>query len=116
MEAVAVTKYVRMSPFKIRRMAKLIRGKNVDEAINILHFTLKAATTPLEKTVRSAVANLSNVQEDAAKIESEDIFIKEVRIDEGPTTRRFRSASMGRVMRMRRRTSHIKIVVTTKES
>ena len=115
MEAFAVTKYVRMSPFKVRRVAELIRGKDVDAAISIFHFTPKAAAIPLEKTLRSAAANLSNVYEGASKIEPDEIFIKEVRVDEGPTMKRFRAASMGRAMRIRRRTSHIKIVVATEE-
>jgi len=115
MEAFAVAKYIRMSPRKVRRVADLIRGKGVEEALNILHFTSKAATAPLEKVLRSAVANLVNNIEGAQKIEPEQLYIKEIRVDEGPMMRRYRAGSMGRVMRVRHRTSHIKVVVATEE-
>ncbi len=111
MEAFALTKYVRISPRKVRHVAELIRGKNVDDAINILMFTRKSASLPLEKTLRSAVANLVNNQEQMVRIEPEELYIKEVRIEEGPTMRRFRAGSMGRVMPIRKRSSHIKITV-----
>ncbi len=110
MEAKAVAKYVRMSPRKIRRVAELIRGKNVGEAINILHFTRKDATVPLEKVVRSAVANMLNV-EGSSKVDPDMLYIKELRVDEGVTLRRFRAASMGRAVRIRKRTSHITVKV-----
>ena len=115
MEATAQTKYIRMSPRKVRRVADLIRGKNVDSAINILHFTPKAAARPLEKTLRSAVSNLVNNQDSSGKVDPELLFIKEIKIDEGPTMKRFRAASMGRVSRIRRRSSHIKILVAVEE-
>jgi len=110
MEAKAVAKYVRMSPRKLRRVAELIRGKNVGEAINILHFTRKDATVPLEKVVRSAVANMLNV-EGSSKVDPDALYIKELRVDEGVTLRRFRAASMGRAVRIRKRTSHITVKV-----
>ncbi len=115
MEAIARTKYVRMSPRKVRRVAELVRGKNVDEAINILNFTSKAAAVPLEKTISSAVANLINNTDEGGKIDPETLIIKEVRVDEGPTMKRFRAGSMGRVMRIRKRTSHIHVKVGTQE-
>ena len=115
MEAVALTKYVRMSPRKVRRVAELIRGHKVDDAINILIFTQKAAAKPLEKTLRSAVANLVNSQEISEKIEPEKLIVKEVRVDGGPMLKRFRAGSMGRVLRIRRRTSHIQVRVASEE-
>lgn len=115
MEAVAQAKYIRMSPRKVRRVADLIRGMNVDSAINILHFTPKAAAKPLEKTLRSAVSNMVNNQDTSEKVDPESLFIKEIRIDEGPTLKRFRAASMGRVSRIRKPTSHIKILVAVEE-
>lgn len=110
MEAKAVAKYIRMSPRKIRRVADLVRGKQVGEALNILHFTRKAASEPLEKTLRSAIANMLNL-EGSSKVDPEELYVKEVRIDEGVTLRRFRAASMGRAVRIRKRTSHILIKV-----
>lgn len=114
MEAKAVAKYIRMSPRKIRRVADLIRGKNVGQAINILHFTRKEATIPLEKVLRSAVSNMLNI-EGSSKVDPDELFIKELRVDEGITLRRFRAASMGRAVRIRKRTSHITIKVAELE-
>jgi large subunit ribosomal protein L22 len=110
MEAKAVAKYIRMSPRKVRRVADLVRGKEVGEALNILHFTRKAASEPLEKTLRSAIANMLNL-EGSSKVNPEELYVKEIRIDEGVTLRRFRAASMGRAVRIRKRTSHILIKV-----
>ncbi|MFQ5648366.1 MAG: 50S ribosomal protein L22 [bacterium] len=115
MEARAVTKYVRMSPKKARRVVDLVRGIPVDRALNVLHFTQKAACVPVEKTLRSAVANMLN-NEGASKVEPEHLFVKEAYVDMGFSFRRFRAASMGRAMRMRRPTCHITIVVATAEN
>lgn len=110
MEARAVARYVRRSPRKVRQVVDLIRGLQVDEALNILHFTRKSATQPVEKTLRSAVANMLN-NEQASKVDPENLVIKEAWVDKGFSFRRFRAASMGRAMRMRRPTCHITIVV-----
>jgi large subunit ribosomal protein L22 len=91
-------------------VADLVRGKEVGEALNILHFTRKAASEPLEKTLRSAIANMLNL-EGSSKVNPEELYVKEIRIDEGVTLRRFRAASMGRAVRIRKRTSHILIKV-----
>ncbi|MFQ5823440.1 MAG: 50S ribosomal protein L22 [bacterium] len=111
MEARAVAKYVRMSPRKVRQVVDLVRGIQVDKALNILHYTRKAAALPVEKTLRSAVANILNI-EGASKVDPEDLFIKEARVDKGFCFRRYRAASMGRAMRMKRPTCHITIVVS----
>lgn len=110
MEAVARQKYVRMSPLKIRQVLGLVKDKDVEQALNILHYMPKRAAKVLEKTLRSAVANFF-LNEEAAKIAHHDIYIKTAFVDEGPTLRRFRPMSMGRVGRIRRRTSHITIVI-----
>lgn len=113
MEAKAIAKWVRMSPYKVRRVAKLIRGKVVHDALNTLHFSDTAASEPLEKVLRSAVANMLQKKE-GSKISPEDLIIKELRIDGGYTLKRFRAASMGRASRVRRRTCHISVVVAIK--
>jgi len=110
MESKAVAKYIRMSPRKIRQVADMIRGKNVVEALNILHFTRKSACLPLEKTLRSAISNMLNL-EGSSKADPDELFVKEIRVDGGVTLRRFRAASMGRAVRIRKRTSHITIKV-----
>ena len=112
MEARAITKYVRMSPRKIDRVLKLIRGKKVGEALNILHFTRKDACLPIEKTLRSAVANLMQNEEFGRRVSEEDLIIKEVYVNQGPTLKRFRPMSMGRAGMIRRRTSHITLIVS----
>jgi len=114
MEARAVAKYVRISPKKARQVVDLVRGEPVGRALNILHFTHKSASEPVAKTLRSAVANVLN-SEEASKVDPEDLVVKEAFVDMGFSLRRFRAASMGRPMRMRRRSCHITIVVCSKE-
>jgi large subunit ribosomal protein L22 len=113
MEARAIAKWVRMSPFKVRRVANQVRGKRVNDALNLLHYSVTAASEPLEKALRSAVANILN-KEEASKTSPDDLFIKELRIDEGYVLKRFRAASMGRAVRIRRRTCHIHVTVAEK--
>jgi large subunit ribosomal protein L22 len=114
MEAVARQKYARLSPLKVRQVTQLIKGKNVQEALNILHFTPKRAAKTVENVLRSAVANFQN-KEEAAGVNPEDIYVKNVIVDGGPMWKRFRPMSMGRVGRIRRRTSHITIVVEDRQ-
>lgn len=116
MNAIAKAKYVRMSPRKVRQVVDLVRNKGVDEAINLLHFSTKRAARPVEKTIRSAVANILSQQQASAKIDTEELFIKEARVEAGPTLKRFRPGSMGRPMRIRKRTCHITVVVAGKNS
>lgn len=110
MQAKAKAKFLRMSARKIRRVADLIKGKNVDQALDILTFVPKAAALPLEKTLRSATANALSVT-GTAKLKAEDLFIKKIFIDGGPILKRIRPTGMGRAFRIRKRTSHITIVV-----
>ncbi len=112
MEAIAKAKYVRMSPRKARRVIELVRGKSVDDALNILHFSGKRAAVPIEKTVRSAVANMLNNSEAGSKIDPHELIIKAAWVDGGPIMRRFRAGSMGRPMRIRKRFCHITVVVS----
>ena len=113
-EGIAHSNYIHMAPRKIRRVLELVRGKNVEEAINILHFTPKAAAAPLEKTIRSAIANLLNAE--GAHGDTADYVIKGASVDGGPTMRRFRAGPMGRAMRLRKRTSHITVIVGEPQS
>lgn len=111
MEAGAVVKYIRLSPRKVRQVADLIRGKSVDEAINILHFTIKSSSVPIEKLLRSAMANAMN-RDEAAKLDPEDFFIKKIWVDDGPTMRRYRPGPRGGASLIRKRSCHISIVVS----
>ncbi|MBN1481455.1 50S ribosomal protein L22 [candidate division KSB1 bacterium] len=114
MEAKALAKWIRVSPYKLRRVANLVRGMDVDAALNILHFNNSGSSLPIEKAIRSAVANLMNKQE-ASRISSDDLYVKELKVDGAFMLKRFRAASMGRAMRIRKRTSHISVVVAEKE-
>ena len=114
MEAVAKARYIRISPFKVRQVVPLIKDKNVEEALNILHFTPKRAARVLEKALRSAVANFYE-KEEGSKVLTSDIYVKKITVDGGPMLKRYRPMSMGRAGRMRRRTSHITIVLENKE-
>jgi large subunit ribosomal protein L22 len=100
-----------MSPRKARQVVDLVRGKSVEEAINLLHFTPRSASTPVEKLLRSAVANAMN-KEEASKLDPEDLVIKRIWVDKGPTMRRYNPGPMGRASIIRKRFCHISVVVS----
>ena len=107
MEAKAVAKFIRISPRKARQVCDLIRGKNVGEAFAILKFTPKAASPLVEKLVKSAIANAENNHNmDAGKL-----YIAEIYANQGATMKRIRAATQGRANRIRKRTSHIEVVL-----
>jgi len=110
METRAVSKYVRMSPRKLRRVAALIQGEPVDRALSILTLSSKAAGMAIYRTLKSAASN-AIAGEGSAKIKVEDLIVKKVSIDCGPSWKRIRPASMGRAFMIRKRTSHISVVV-----
>jgi len=112
MEARAKARYLRMSPRKVRQLVNLVRGKNVELALNMLHFTRKRAALPVEKTLRSAVANMMSKPEANRRIAPDALFVSEAFVDGGFTMKRFRAGSMGRASRIRKRSCHITIVVS----
>jgi ribosomal protein L22 len=107
----AQAKYVRSSARKARLVCDHIRGKSVEEARAILAYTPRAVARDWSKLLESAVANAENNHE----LVGEDLFIKSVQADEGPTIKRFRPRAMGRATRIRKRTSHLTILLTPKE-
>ena len=107
----AQAKYVRSSARKARLVCDHIRGKSVEEARAILAHTSRAVARDWSKLLESAVANAENNHE----LVGEDLVIKAVHADEGPTIRRFRPRAMGRATRIRKRTSHLTILLTPKE-
>ena len=113
MEAIAKSKYIGVPPRKARRVVDLIRGKYVDEALDILKYVSQAAAEPTLKTVKSAAAN---ALQKAGSVKVEDLVVKEAYVDEGPTMKRFRPAWRGRAVRIRKRSSHITIVVADEKS
>ena len=110
MQAVAKAKYVRMSHIKVGRVLSLVRGKIVEEALDHLHYMRKDAAQTVRKTIMSAVANLGNMEQ-GQRIDHHEIKIKEAYVTEGPTLKRFRPMSMGRAGMIRKRTSHLTIIV-----
>jgi len=110
-KARAVTKYIRVGPRKARQVVDLIRGKPVEEALTILQFCPKAAAKIVSKVVNSAVANA----ERNLHLRRVNLYISEAYVDQGPTLKRYRPRAMGRVAVIRRKTSHITIVVQERE-
>ena len=109
----AVSRNQWASARKVRRVADLVRGKSVDEALNILHFCPSAASTPIEKTVRSAMANLLE-QGEAERLVEEDVVISKIVVDGGTIFKRIRARAMGRAFRTRKRTCHISVEVAAR--
>ena len=103
----AIARYVRISSRKVRIVIDLIRGKSVREAEAILRYTPKEATEPVLKLLNSAVANAENNLE----LNRDDLYVAEVYANQGPTLMRFRARARGRASRIRKRTSHITIVL-----
>jgi len=114
MEARAIKRYIPTSPRKMRLVVDLVRGKSVEEALNILHFNPKHASKVVEKTLRSAVSNLSNKAE-TGKVNEKEVFIKRIFVDGGPVLKRMLPAPQGRAYRIRKRSNHLTIVIEEKE-
>ncbi|CAN5894886.1 hypothetical protein BH23ACT12_BH23ACT12_17030 [soil metagenome] len=101
----AGAKFIRISPYKVREVAAIIKGKHVDEARRILAFTPKAASVEMSKVLESAIANA----EHNFQVPQEELYIRFVSADEGVTIKRFRPRAQGRGFRIRKRTSHIQL-------
>jgi len=107
METRAVAKYVRIAPRKVRLIMDQIRGKRVGEALNLLSFAPQKSAFILKKLVNSAVANA----EQNSNMDVDSLFIKRVFADEGPALKRFRPRAMGRATRIKKRTSHLTVIL-----
>jgi len=110
MEARAISKYVRISPFKAREVARLIQGKPALEALALVDLIPRKAARLIGKTLRSAVANAEDSEYSAVSADS--LTVKEAIIGEGPSLKRWRPKARGMAGRIRKRTSHIRIVLT----
>jgi large subunit ribosomal protein L22 len=108
--ALAQARYVRMSPTKVRRVVDLVRGMKADEAVAMLKFAPHAASEPVAKVLSSAIANAENNK----NLDPRSLWISEAYVDEGPTMKRFRPRAQGRAYRIRKRTSHITVVVQSR--
>ena len=113
LEAKAINRYINSSPRKMRLVIDLIRGRSVNEAISILHFSPKHAARVAEKVVRSAVSNLQN-KDEAGRVNPESLYIKTAYVDGGPGMKRMLPAPMGRAYRIVKRSNHLTIVVAQK--
>ena len=103
----ATLRRLRMAPRKVRLVADVIRGKKVEDALNILNFSPKAAAKPLAKVLKSAVAN-ADVK---GGYDLDRLIVKTATVDEGPTWRRWLPRAMGRATRIRKRTSHVTLIL-----
>lgn len=110
MEARAINRYIGTSPRKMRLVIDLIRGKSVDDALHLLHFSPKHAAKTAEKVLRSAVSNLQN-KDEGGRLEPSDMIVKEAFVDGGMMMKRISPAPMGRAYRIRKRSNHVTIVV-----
>ena len=108
LEAKAVLKYARISSRKVKIVADLIRGKQVDEALAIIKFTPKASSEILEKLLKSAIANAENNH----GMNRGSLVVSEIYANQGPTLKRIRPAAKGSAVRIRKRTSHVTIKLT----
>jgi large subunit ribosomal protein L22 len=109
MEAKAVAKHVRISARKARLVADEIRGYDYKEAIDILRFTNKAASSMIINLLNSAVANAIQMNE---QLDPSSLFVKKIYVDDGPIMKRYRPRARGRASRIRKRLSHITVVVS----
>jgi large subunit ribosomal protein L22 len=108
--AVAKARFVRVSPTKARRVIDLVRGKSVSEALDILRWAPQAASLPVAKVIASAAANAQNNN----GLDPATLVVATVYADDGPTAKRIRPRAQGRAFRIRRRTSHITVVVESR--
>src|SRR4030065_532064 len=107
MEVKARLRFARISPRKARLVADLVRGKRSEEALNILSFTKKASAKILIKLLKSAIANATQKK----TIDIDRLYVKQIMVDQGPTMKRFQPRAMGRATTIRKRTSHINIIL-----
>lgn len=109
--AKAKLRFLRMSPRKVRLVADLVRGMNVDQAIGQLRFSPKLAARPVRKLIESAAANATQNHE----MDRSLLFVQEIRVNDGPTLKRFRPRAHGRAGAIRKRSSHVYVTLAQRE-
>ncbi len=114
MEAVSKLRNIPMSARKMRLVVDIIRGKDVDQALDILKFTKKEAAVWVEKALLSAISNWENKNSGAADADPDSLFVKEIFSDQGSMLKRFRPAPHGRAHRIRKHTNHVTIIVDSR--
>jgi large subunit ribosomal protein L22 len=113
-ESIARVRHIRVTPQKARRVINLVRGKQAQEALAILKFAPQAASEPVYKLVASAMAN-ARVKADSTNtyLDEQDLYVSRIFVDEGTTLKRFQPRAQGRAFAIRKRTSHITVVLAT---
>jgi len=115
-ESIARVRHIRVTPQKARRVVALIKGKQAEEALAILKFAPQGASEPIYKLVASAIANARvKADKDSEFLDEQDLYVKNAYVDEGTTLKRFRPRAQGRAFQIKKRTSHITVVLSTPE-
>jgi large subunit ribosomal protein L22 len=113
-ESIARVKHIRVTPQKARRVVALIKGKQAQEALAILKFAPQSASEPIYKLVAAAIANARvKADKDSEYLDEQDLYVANAYVDEGTTLKRFQPRAQGRAFQIKKRTSHITIVLAT---
>ncbi|HSX96872.1 MAG TPA: 50S ribosomal protein L22 [Streptomyces sp.] len=116
MESIARVRHIRVTPQKARRVVALIKGKQAEEALAILKFAPQGASEPIYKLVASAIANARvKADKDGEYLDEQDLYVKNAYVDEGTTLKRFQPRAQGRAFQIKKRPSHITVVLSTPE-
>ena len=116
-ESIARVRHIRVTPQKARRVVALIKGKQAQEAIAILKFAPQAASEPIGKLVAAAIANARvKADKDSEYLDEQDLYVANAYVDEGTTLKRFQPRAQGRAFQIKKRTSHITVVLSTPEA
>ena len=115
-DSIARVKHIRVTPQKARRVVALIKGKQAQEALAILKFAPQSASEPIYKLVAAAVANARvKADKDGEFLDEQDLYVRNAYVDEGTTLKRFQPRAQGRAFQIKKRTSHITVVLATPE-
>jgi len=116
-ESIARVRHIRVTPQKARRVVALIKGKQAQEALAILKFAPQAASEPIYKLVAAGMANARvKADKDGEFLDEQDLYVANAYVDEGTTLKRFRPRAQGRAFQIKKRTSHITVVLSTPEA
>jgi large subunit ribosomal protein L22 len=116
-ESIARVRHIRVTPQKARRVVALIKGKQAQEALAILKFAPQAASEPIYKLVEAGIANARvKADKDGQYLDEQDLYVANAYVDEGTTLKRFRPRAQGRAFQIKKRTSHITVVLSTPEA
>ncbi len=116
-ESIARVRHIRVTPQKARRVVALIKGKQAQEALAILKFAPQSASEPISKLVAAAIANARvKADKDSEYLDEQDLYVANAYVDEGTTLKRFQPRAQGRAFQIKKRTSHITVVLATPET